>query len=166
MSLLTATSICRSGRRRWSSRQQRYLHCLRTLTHYHRFSAAIRTVILVGLYKCTHTQPFNGFCPGLPGRPVPVETLTHSLTPILIIEHPLSSSSIYNDPWHPLCSFYMLDNPLGQPLSGPLWSSPWSWTLNFILHAFLHPIIIILSQHMLIPTQPVLLQYQCYVIYT
>ena len=27
---------------------------------------------------------------------------THPLTPILIIGHPLSSSSIYNDPWHPL----------------------------------------------------------------
>ena len=49
---------------------------------------------------------------------------------------------------------------------GPLWSSSWSWTLNFILHTFLHPIIIFLSQHMPIPTQPVLLQYQCYVIYT
>ena len=47
---------------------------------------------------------------------------------------------------------------------GPLWFSPWSSTLNFILHAFLHPIIIIFSQHMPIPTQPVLLQYQCYVI--
>ena len=44
---------------------------------------------------------------------------------------------------------------------GPLWSSSWPWTLNFILHAFLHPIIIIFSQHMPIPTQPVLLQYQC-----
>jgi len=31
--------------------------------------------------------------------------------------------------------------------------------------AFLHPIIIIFSQHMPIPTQPVLQQYQCYVIY-
>jgi len=31
--------------------------------------------------------------------------------------HPLSSSSIYNDPWHPLCSVYELDSPLGQPLS-------------------------------------------------
>ena len=40
---------------------------------------------------------------------------------------------------------------------GPLWSSPWSWILNFILRAFLHPIIIIFSQHMLIPTQPLLL---------
>ena len=40
----------------------------------------------------------------------------------------------------------------------PLWSSPWSWTLSFILHTFLHPIIIIFSQRMPIPTQPVLLQ--------
>ena len=49
---------------------------------------------------------------------------------------------------------------------GPLWSSSWSWTLNFILHTFLHPIIIFVSQHMPVPTQPVLLQYLCYVIYT
>ena len=34
-----------------------------------------------------------------------------------MIGHPLSSSSIYNDPWHPLCSVYELDSPLGQPLS-------------------------------------------------
>jgi len=47
----------------------------------------------------------------------------------------------------------------GLPLS-------WSWTLNFILHTFLHPIIIFFSQHIPIPTQPVLLQYQCYVICT
>ena len=25
--------------------------------------------------------------------------------------------SIYNDPWHPLCSVYELNSPLGQPLS-------------------------------------------------
>ena len=49
------------------------------------------------------------------GRPVPEET--HPLTPILIIGHPLSSSSIYNDQRHPLCSFYVLDSPLVQPLS-------------------------------------------------
>ena len=34
-----------------------------------------------------------------------------------MIGHPLSSSSIYNDPWHPLCSVYELDSFLGQPLS-------------------------------------------------
>jgi len=45
---------------------------------------------------------------------------------------------------------------------GSLRSSSWSWTLNFILHTFLHPVIIIFSQHMHIPTQPVLLQNQCY----
>ena len=86
-----------------------------------------------------------------------------------IITHSLSTSSIYNDPWHPLCSVYELDSLLGQPLSRSslvLFLSSWPWTLNFILHAFLHPVIIIFSQHMPIPTQPVLLQYQCYVVYT
>ena len=90
---------------------------------------------------------------------------THPLTPIQIIGHPLSSSSIYNDQWHPLCSLYVLDSPLVQPLSRPLWSSSWPWTLDFILHTFLHPIITF-SQHMPIPTQPALLQYQYYVMYT
>ena len=64
----------------------------------------------------THTQPFNGFCPGQPGQ-ASTRRNTHPLTPNLIIGHRLSSSSIYNDPWHPLCSFYVLDNPLAQPLS-------------------------------------------------
>jgi len=32
MPLLTATSAFRLGRRRWSSPQQCYLHCLRTIT--------------------------------------------------------------------------------------------------------------------------------------
>ena len=63
----------------------------------------------------THTQPFNGFCLGQPGL-AGTRTKTHPLTANLIIGHPLSSSSIYNDPWHPLCSFYVLDNPLGKPL--------------------------------------------------
>ena len=47
--------------------------------------------------------------------------------------------------------------------TGLLWSSPWSWTLNFMLHTFLHPVIVIFSQHMTVPAQPILLQYQCYV---
>ena len=65
----------------------------------------------------THTHNhLTAFVRDSPGRPVP-EKNTHPLTPNLIIGHPLSSSSIYNDPWHPLCSFHVLDNPLGQPLS-------------------------------------------------
>ena len=41
---------------------------------------------------------------------------------------------------------------------GPLWSSSWSETLYFILHTHFHPIIILFSQHMPIPSpsQPVL----------
>jgi len=46
-----------------------------------------------------------------PGRPIPEETLTHS-HPILIIGHPLSTSSIYYDPQHPVCSVDVLDSPL------------------------------------------------------
>jgi len=70
----------------------------------------------INAYQDTHTQPFNSFCPGQPEQ-ASTRRNTHSLTPNLIIGHPLSSSNIYKDPWHPLCSFYVLDNPLGQPLS-------------------------------------------------
>ena len=90
---------------------------------------------------------------------VPEETLTHS--------HPSWSSDIlYHLPpfttinGHLFVQFTCLTILSDNLSSGPLWSSSWSWTLNFILHAFLHPIIIIFSQHMPIPTQPVLLQYQ------
>ena len=70
----------------------------------------------------------------------------------MIIGHPLSSSSIYNDPWHPLCSVYELDSPLGQPLS--------TSSLVFLLALYpqLHTPCISspshhhLSQHMHIPT--------------
>jgi len=67
----------------------------------------------------THTQPFNDRWSGTTrvGRYQKKHSPTHS--------HPehrtsLSSSSNYNDQWHPLCSFYVLDSPLKQPLS---WSS-------------------------------------------
>ena len=65
----------------------------------------------------THTHNrLTAFTLGLPGWAGTRRNI-HPLTPILIIGHPLSTSSIYNDPWHPLCSVYVLDNPLGQPLS-------------------------------------------------
>jgi len=38
-----------------------------------------------------------------------------------------------------------------------LWSTSWPSTLRFILHTFLHPIIVFFSQHIPIPSQPVLL---------
>ena len=64
----------------------------------------------------THTQPFNGLWSGTTriGRYQKKHSPTHN---ILIIGHPLSSSSIYNDQWHPPCSIYVLDCPLVQPVS-------------------------------------------------
>jgi len=62
-------------------------------------------------YTHTHNR-LTAFGPGL----ADTKRNIHPLTPILIIGHPLSSSSIYNDQWHPLCSFYVLDSPFIQPL--------------------------------------------------
>ena len=120
--------------------------------------------LLIYLLTHTHTTVSRPFVRDYPDRPVPEETFTHS--------HPSWSSDIlYHRPpfttihgilFLQFTSFTVLSDNLSP---GPLWSSSWPWTLNFILHAFLHPIIIIFSRHMPIPTQPVLLQYQCYVIY-
>ena len=62
----------------------------------------------------------------------------HSLTPILIINHPWSASFIYCDPWHPPCSIYVLTVFLHYLCPNPLWSTSWFGTLHFILHTFLH----------------------------
>ena len=66
----------------------------------------------------THTQPFYGsldFVWDNLGEPVPEETFTH--IPIVVTNHPLSASSIYYDPWHPLCSIYVPDSLFPQSLS-------------------------------------------------
>jgi len=64
----------------------------------------------------------------------------YPLTPIVVINHPLSASSIYYDPWHPPCSIYMPDSLLFHNLcSRFLWSTSWPGTLHFI---FLHPVIV------------------------
>ena len=91
-----------------------------------------------------------------PGRPLPEETLTHS--------HPSWSLDIlYQLPPFTtihsiLCVQFTCLTVLFDNLSPrPLWSSCWSSALYFILHEFLHPVIIFSSQHMPIPTQPVLL---------
>ena len=101
----------------------------------------------------THTTVKRPFVQDYPGRPVPEKNI-HPLTPVLIIGHPLSTSSIYNDPWHLLCSVYELDSLLGQPLSRS--SLVFLLALDPQLHTpcISHPIIIF-SQHMPIP----LLQY-------
>ena len=64
----------------------------------------------------------------------------YPLTPILIIWHPLSTSSICYDPQHRLCSVYVLDRSLWQPLSRSSLVFLFVLTLYFILHAVLHPV--------------------------
>jgi len=68
----------------------------------------------------------------------------------------LSASSNDYHPWHPPYSIHALYSLFPQSASF-LWSTSWPGTLHFILHTFLHPIIIFFSQHMPIPSQPVLL---------
>jgi len=41
----------------------------------------------------------------------------HPVTPILIINHLLSASTIYCNPWHPPCSIYTSDTLFAQSLS-------------------------------------------------
>jgi len=68
-----------------------------------------------------HTHPYTavlrlfGFCPGQPGWAGTRRNI-HPLTLIMVINHPLSASSIYYDPWHPPCSIYMPGSLFPQSL--------------------------------------------------
>jgi len=104
----------------------------------------------------THTQLFIGLLSETAqvGRYQKKHSPTHthpdrqtSFINFLHLQRSLSSS----------LSVYVFDSLFQQPSPGPLWSSSWSGTLYFILLAFLHPVIVFFSQHMLIPSQPVLL---------
>jgi len=66
----------------------------------------------------THTTTLwlSGFCPGQPEW-VGTRRNIHPLTVIVVISHPLSASSIYYDPWHPLCSIYVPESLFSQSLS-------------------------------------------------
>jgi len=67
----------------------------------------------------THTQPFYGsmdFVRDNPSLPVPEKNI-HPLTPIVVINHPLSASSVYYDPWHPPCSIHATDSLFPQSRS-------------------------------------------------
>ena len=87
-------------------------------------------------------RPLNGRCCcylGLPGW-VGTRRNIHPLTSILIIRHPLSTSSIYYDPYYPSCSINVPDSPFHNLTPGPLGSVFfWSGTLYFILQTFYLP---------------------------
>jgi len=65
----------------------------------------------------THTHAtllqLFGFCLGQP-RWAGTRRNIHPLTPIVVISHPLSASSIYYDPWHLPCSIYVPDSLFPQ----------------------------------------------------
>jgi len=58
----------------------------------------------------------SGFCPGQT-RWAGTRRNIHPLTPIVVINHPLSVSSIYYDPWHPSYSIHVLYSLFPQSLS-------------------------------------------------
>jgi len=111
-------------------------------------------------------QPFYSslnFVRDNPGEPAPEETFTHS--------HLLWSSIIP----YLLAPFFTIHGILPVQLScltvflhnlcpSFLWSTSWPSILHFIPHTFIHPVIVFFSQHMPIPSQPVLLKYRDYVI--
>jgi len=87
----------------------------------------------------THTNilRLSRLCPGQPGW-VGTRRNIHPLTPIMVIDHPLSASSIHGIlPVQFTCLTVFFHN-LSPSF---LWSTCWPGTLHFILHTFLHPII-------------------------
>jgi len=92
-------------------------------------------VLCLGLprWAGTHTHTHNhlrlsGFCPGQPGT----RRNIHPLTPIMVINRSLSVSSIYYDPWHPLCSISQPGSLFHNLCPSFLWSTSWPGTLHFI----------------------------------
>jgi len=55
------------------------------------------------------------FCPGQPGLAGTRRNI-HPLTPIVVINHPLSPFFIYYDSCHPACSMYVADGLFAQTL--------------------------------------------------
>jgi len=106
----------------------------------------------------THTTVLRlfGFCPGQPGLAGTRRNI-HPLRPIVIIKYPYllpASDTIHGILHIQSMRFTVFFHNLCPSF---LWSTSWPGTLHFILHTFLHPIIIFFSQHMPIPSQPVLL---------
>jgi len=116
------------------------------------------------LHNNNNNNRFTALCPGLP-RWAGTSRNIHPPT-ILIIQF-LSASSIYHDPYHPPRSNYVLGNLFAQPLSMSSLVTSWSGALHLIFHTFLHPIIVFFSQHMPIPSQPILLyiSYHLFLVY-
>ena len=107
----------------------------------------------------THTQLFHCSLDSdwdNPGEPLPEETFTYShLSWSSVIPYLLPLSIMINGIL--IVQFTCLRVFFHNLYPSFLWSTSSPGTLNFIHHTFLHPIIVFFSQHMPIPSQPVLL---------
>jgi len=77
--------------------------------------------IITGLQNCNNFTTttilwLSGLCLGQLGWATTTRNI-HPFTPVVVINHPLSASSIYSDPWHPLFLIYVLDSLLPQSFS-------------------------------------------------
>jgi len=101
------------------------------------------------------TTMLRPFVHDYPGELVPEETLTHPPS--------WSSSNLYQLlPSTTIHSILIVQITclaifLHNLFPCPLWSISWSGALHLIFHTFLHLISVFFSQHMPIPSQPVLL---------
>ena len=133
---------------------------LLSATSLQKFESDSLVLSLILLLLLLQLQPFYSsldFVRNYLGEPVvPEETFTHSLLSwsSIIIYMPLPSTVIHSI--LPV-QFTCLTILLHILCPSILWSTSWSCSLHFILHTFLHPVIVFFSQHMPIPSQPVLL---------
>jgi len=67
-------------------------------------------------YTTTTILRLSRLCPGQPEW-ADTRRSIHALTPIVVVNHPLSASSIFYDPQHPPCSIYVLDSLFPQSIS-------------------------------------------------
>jgi len=86
----------------------------------------------------------------------------HPLTPIMVINIPYLLPPSFTIHGILLVQFMHMTVFYHNLSPSFLWSVFWPGTLHFILHTFLYTIIVFFLQHMLIPSQPVLLCYRNY----
>ena len=125
---------------RWATGQHRCLLLQSATQHWELTSSQsvyFRPVLITTVTTVLYSNPL----PALPGWAGTRRNI-HPPT-ILIIIQPLSASSIYH-------------NLFAQTCPRPLLSISWSGALHLIFHTFLHPVSVFFSQHMPIPSQPVL----------
>jgi len=94
----------------------------------------------MSLHNHTHNHlRLYGFCLGQP-RWAGTRRNIHPLTPIVVINCPLSTSSIQHDPWHPSCSVHAPDSLFPQSLQVffglPLGLAPsTSYSIHFFIQS-------------------------------